>query len=208
MQNIGQGQERLERLEWLIEVFDKHLERHNEAFESLNRKATWTLATATGLAAASGFIKGTTVGDSVREASRWIWRLLLGQQADIQLLPLVIAALSVSFGLLYLLLLKHVLSVYSPKTIEYPVSPINEELGIVRSRYEDQGQFGTACWHDVMKRYVDCENTERYNKVIRGYIDTNIEASLTTKAMSDSLSKAFRLLHPLALISIIILFLA
>ena len=45
----------LERLNYLIRAFDKHIDRYETSFASLNHKATWTLATATGLAAITGF---------------------------------------------------------------------------------------------------------------------------------------------------------
>ena len=42
-----------ERLNWLIQTFDKHIDRFDSRFSSLNQKATWTLTIATGFAATS-----------------------------------------------------------------------------------------------------------------------------------------------------------
>ena len=112
-------------------------------------------------------------------------------------------------ALAYLVLLWLILKVYRPQKVEYPVSPLNvSDLGPPVSQYVDKGAYGGKCWDEVLDRYVGPEDLDFLHKVLRGYIDAIIEASLLNQRMEKHLHHAFTLLPLLAILSLSMWFLA
>ena len=184
-----------ERLYWLIQTFDKHINRFDSSFSSLNQKATWTLATATGFAAISGFTKSTSIVTALGDGA---------SRTDH-----VVVLMFVLFVFAYLALLKHVLEVYRPQKVEYPVSPLNiPDLGAPPSRCEDLDDYGEKCWDDVQDRHIKPIELDFLHNTLRGYIDAIVAAYLLNQKMDRHLKSAFSLLPLLAALSLIMWFLA
>ena len=195
-----------ERFEWLMSIFEKRFDNQEQAFQSLNQKATWVLATATSLIAASGFIKG----DAISKATTNYFEYVFSTSAPSQniIFSTFVVILAVVFAIMYFFLLVFVTRVYSPKYVEYPISPINEELGQVKSHRDDKGDFGSKCWEDVMDRYVLSENYKCYHIVLRGYVDAHIEMKIVIDKMGRDLKQAFTILTLLGFVSVMLLFAA
>ena len=181
----------LERLDWLIQSFDKLIDRYSSGFSSLNQKATWTLATATGFAAITGFTKGVS-----------FVAVLRNEATSIDSIALVIFIL---FALVYLALLRDVIEVYSPQSVEYPVSPM---LKRPISQCEDQDEYVEECWNYTKNALVKPEELKFLESVLLSYIHSIVLLDLRNKKMGKHLKSAFQLLPVLATLSLILWFLA
>ena len=179
----------LERYRWLIQTFDKHIDRYALSFSSLSQKATWTLATATGFAAITGFTRGSSIVSVFQDGvsnSDYLFFLLF-----------------MLFVLIYLALLHNVLNVYKPHSIEFPVSPLNvSELGSPVSRHKDQGAYSDKSWEDIMIRFFEKDELECLREALKGYIDTTIEWNLLIQEMDRQLKSAYKKLPLLAFVSL------
>ena len=187
--------DRPERFEWLISELDKQINLYSEKRQSMNRKATWTLATATGFAILSGLTGGPTLSVSLREGvSSYDAIVIFG---------------SILFGLAYLALLKEVLDVYRPQSVLYPVSLFNFEVtGPIDSQQVDSGEFATKCWKEVLERFIKPQQKELHHNTLFDYIDVLADTHLLHETMASHLNRAFNLLSPLAVLSLAIAFLA
>ena len=181
----------VDRLNYLIQSYDKLIDRYESSFSSLNQKATWTLATATALAAITGFTNRFPVFVESPDNLSGIFYL------DVLVFAL--------FALAYLAILRHVLAVYRPSKSEFPITALNvSKLGRPVSRYDDKGKYGEQCWFDIQKRYVEPTELVFMSNLLRAYIDTIIEAHLRNQKMSSHVQGAFDLLPLLALLSLIL----
>ncbi len=186
---------RPERFEWLISQFDKYLVRFQEGRQSLNRKATWTLATATGFAVFSGLTRGPSIVASLGEGV-----------TNYKVFVFVVSILFVSA---YLALLGEVLKVYRPQSVGYPVSPFNFEVtGPIDRRQVDSGDFAKKSWQELFERFIKPEQEEIHHNLFRNYIDELAETYLLHEDMSHHLSNAYRLLPVLAILSFVLFLLA
>ena len=144
-----------ERLNWLIQTFDKHIDRFDSSFSSLNQKATWTLAIATGFAATSGFTKSASMITLFENGA-----LSTDFNSDLLFIP---------FGLAYLVLLFQVWNVYRPQDVGFPISPlITSDLAPPVSQREDQGTYVKECLADVQRSYINLEEMEFLEKSSAG----------------------------------------
>ena len=181
----------LERLNYLIRAFDKHIDRYETSFASLNHKATWTLATATALAAISGFTNRSSILAILQNTA---------SITDVLSIPVYVLLI---FG--YLALLRHVLAVYRPRNVEFPVSALNsDKLGPPVSRNDDEGNYGKACWFDIQERHIKPTELEFLSSVLRAHIDSIIEARLQNQQMGKHVQGAFDLMPFLASLSFIL----
>jgi hypothetical protein len=206
--STGKDYERPERFDWLLDMLDKHFVRTDQAFDSLNKKATWTLSTATALAASAGFVKGTSIGETARKLADLIESSPTISELTSHGIDIAIGVVVVLFTIAYLRLLYFVIQVYKPKQFEYPISPVNDQLGAVTSWRDDKGKFGELCWNDLVDRYIQPDDFECYHKVLRGYVDSQIVSYLTIDQMGKRLDQAFTCLYPVAVLSIILLLIA
>ena len=181
--------EDLERYRWLIQMYDKNIDRYHSSISSLNQKATWTLATAIGFALITGFAKGPSIISAFNNRA---------SNSD-----LLILLLFLLFALIFFALLQNVLQVYRPQNVEYPVSPLNiSKLGFPVSRYKDRGEYGKKCWKDIMSRFFEKDELECLRETLRGYIDSTIEWYLLNQKMTRPLQSAFNKLPILAFLSL------
>lgn len=93
----------------------------------------------------------------------------------------------------YTILLIKVTNFYSPIEIEYPVQPINPELGLDTSQYEEDKSSRDERWEYVQKTYVKPEDLECYRNVLQGHIDTYIKHSSLNHKMGEHLNNIFRI---------------
>ncbi len=182
------------RLYWLIQTFDKSLDRFDSSFTSLNQKATWTLAIATGFAATSGFTKSASLITLFENGA---------SNTDLKIVPVFIL-----FGLAYLALLFQVWNVYRPQDVGFPISPlITSDLAPPVSQREDQGTYVQKCLADVQHSYINLEEMEFLEKALLEYINANVEAFLLNQRIGKYVDRAFKLLISLAILFMIMLFL-
>ena len=179
---------------WLIQEFDKSLVRFASSLTSLNQKATWTLAIATGFAATSGFTKSVSMVTLFENGA-----LSTGFNSDLLFIP---------FGLVYLVLLFQVWNVYRPQDVGFPISPlITSDLAPPENQHEDQGAYVQKCLADVQSNYVNLEEMEFLEKVLLEYINENSKAFLLNQKIGKYVNCAFCLLIILVLLFMIMLIL-
>ena len=179
---------------WLIQEFDKSLDRFASSLTSLNQKATWTLAIATGFAATSGFTKSVSMITLFESGA-----LNTDFNSDLLFIP---------FGLAYLVLLFQVWNVYRPQDVGFPISPlITSDLAPPENQREDPGTYAQKCLADVQSNYIKLEEMEFLEKVLLEYINANREALLLNQRIGKHVNRAFKLLFLMALLFMIMLFL-
>jgi len=184
-----------DRFKWLISEFDKKIDRFREGRKSLNQKATWTLATGTGLAVVSGLTRGPLIVASMEQGATNHKTLLI--------------IVSVIFMLIFLALLSEVLGVYRPQNVEYPVSIFNFDVtGPLDRRAIESGDFVERTWEDILQRYIEPEESVIYHNQIRNYIDVLAETHLLHEEMAHRLSNAYKLLQTLAVLTFLLFVLA
>lgn len=181
----------LERLNYLIRAFDKHIDRYETSSASLNQKATWTLATATALAAISGFTNRSSILAILQNTA---------SITDVLSIPVYVLMI-----LGYLALLRHVLAAYRPREMVFPVSALNTpKLGPPVSRVDDEGKYVKACWFDIQERHIKPTELEFLSSVLRAHIDSIIEAHLKNQQMGKHVQGAFDLMPLLASLAFIL----
>ena len=188
--------DRPERLIWLIRAFEKHIDRFDAGRKSMNQKATWTLATATGFFALSSLAKSETMRIFIKN-----------QMEQLETLDRIVVAVALLLAATYAILLIQVTNFYSPREIEYPVQPINPELVSDMSRYQDNEKFSDECWNYVQVTYIKPEDLECYHLVLRGHIDTYIKQSLLNQKLGEHLKDIFRIWAVLVILFFTLIFL-
>lgn len=183
-----------ERFIQLIGEFDKHIKLLHDRRKDMNQKATWTLATATGFVAILGLLKDTRINDTV---SAWLRDRLTESLANG-----IVALAAGIFMMLYLVLLYHVIKVYSPQSVGYPLNPI-------KSNYwaQDETQHDKNIWEGLIDTYVEPDDLEYSRIVLNEQTDAIKNQQKLEESLTENLFAAFRLLWLLALCSIIILIL-
>ncbi len=188
--------DRPERLAWLIRAFEKHIDRFDAGRKSMYQKATWSLATASGFFALSSLAKSEPMRMFIKN-----------QMEQLETLDRIVVAVALLLAATYAILLIQVTNFYSPREIEYPLQPINPELGAEMSRCENNKKSGDECWNYVQVTYVKPEDLECYSNVLRGHIDAHIKQSSLNQELSEHLKDIFRIWAILVILFFTLIFL-
>lgn len=186
--------EKPERFIQLIGEFNKHIELLHDRRKDMNQKATWTLATATSFIAILGLLKDTRINDTISE---WIRGRLTESLANG-----IVALAAGIFIVSYLVLLYHVIKVYSPQSVGYPLNPIKTKYWA-----QDETQHDKNIWEGLIDTYVEPDGLKYSRIVLNEQTDAIKNQQELEESLTENLFASFRLLWFLAFCTSIILIL-
>ena len=190
------------RFAWLIGVLDKSLERADAIRRESYQKATWTLATATGLIVLLGIVKGESI-------TELMLKRLTNETTTIGTIEKMVVLGSFFLAATYFALLHQVIEVYSPKKILYPFSLRRKEAAPPISMYEDaekNREFIEASWEYTMEAYIKPKDLQNNREVLWEYIKFYTEHQALILGMDKPLKSSYVLLRFTVLLSIALLF--
>lgn len=189
-----------QRLQWLLGEYEKHLHRFEASRKSMDQKAIWALATATGFVGFLGLVKGEDIGVA-------IYARFSNQVVDIDTSQKFMILIAMLFMLTYLVLLIKVIAVYFPKKVIDPFMPINY-LNItpvsVFDDDEEHKRIGDQYWYFAMDTYIKPQEIEHYFDILREYSDLIIEQYLQNQKIGEELRFTFQLLPFMAIMTVLL----
>lgn len=193
----------VKRFAWLIDILDKNLDRFDAVRRTSYRKATWTLAVATGFIGFSGLAKGDSIGETIS-------KFVNNQVQKIEPVEYIAVAAAFLLILTYFALLFFVIKIYSPKRVEYPTSLMSEDMGPPVSEYDDEERnriFNSGSWNNAVERYIKPGDLLNNRQVLKDYISVQTEHLALNRQIDKDLKCAFKLMWPLAIFSFALFFL-
>ena len=102
-----------QRLQWLLGKYEKHLRRFEASRKSMDQKAIWALATATGFVGFLGLAKGESIGTV-------LYTRFTNQVVVIGTSQIIMILVALLLAFFYILLLTKVIGVYFPQKSNRP----------------------------------------------------------------------------------------
>ncbi len=183
-----------QRLQWLLGEYEKHLHRFEASRKSMDQKAIWALATATGFVGFLGLVKGEDIGVA-------IYARFSNQVVDIDTSQKFMILIAMLFMLTYLVLLIKVIAVYFPKKVIDPFMPTNYVNITPVSTFDDEEEnrrIGDQYWYFALDSYIKPTDIDHFYDILREYIYVIMEQDLQNQNLGDNLRVAFRLLPTIA----------
>ena len=196
------------RLRWLLGEYEKHLQRFEASRRSMDQKAIWALATATGFVGFLGLVKGEAIGMA-------IYARFSNQTVEIAASQKFMILIALSFALTYIVLLVKVIKIYFPKKVIDPFMPINytdetiDETPISAfDDLEENRRIGDQYWYFAMDNYIKPTEIDHLQDILREYSDVFMEQYIKNQEIGKELRLAFLLLPPMAIMTMLLFVLA
>lgn len=187
-----------ERLTWLVGEYEKHLHRFEASRKSMDQKAIWALATATGFVGFLGVVKGESI-------ATFMYERFTNQVVDLSIAQISEFFLALLFVMIYILLLIKVIRVYFPKEVIDPFMPTNNIQVSPVSLFkepEENERINDQYLDWAIDDYILPSETDHFYNVLREYIDVIVEQYLQNQNIGKELRFTFRLLPLMAVLAI------
>lgn len=197
-ETIDNSYHKPERLAWLMGEYEKHLHRFEASRKSMDQKAIWALATATGFVGFLGVVKRKTI-------SAVLYSRFTNQVVDIDITQKIMILTALLFALVYIVLLIKVIRVYFPKEVIDPFMPTNNiQISPVSlfKEPEENERINDQYLDWSIDDYILPSETDHFYNVLREYLDVIVEQYLQNQNISKELRFTFRLLPLMAVMTI------